>query len=86
MTNQQKSGVDVLAAIGLHAEMREAAGKPNLAKDLRDVRAAVAELIEDREALAKALRDILEAGIEGPGHVRLFNAGRAALARVGGAQ
>lgn len=43
-TETQK--VDVIAVLSLHAEMREAAGKPNLANELRSARGAVAELIE----------------------------------------
>jgi hypothetical protein len=77
MTTQTER-VDVLNVLGFHAEMREASGKPNLARELLDARAAMAQLIEDNR---NALR-ILENDGQGSGPLAGFL--RAAIARIGG--
>lgn len=80
MTSSQP--VDVLRKLAFWAA--DTTQPEHETKERVAARVAVAELVEDRDALAKALRDILEAGLTGPGHVRLFNAGCAALTRVQG--
>lgn len=47
----ESTPVDVLAVLASHGDMREATGKPNLAAELREARAAVAEVLVAGRAL-----------------------------------